>query len=135
MKHAFPLLWLALATTALLFSACEKEEEHGDNEVTIRILEPADNEVVADASLVHLHLEVEATDENHDIDIALYPVGDSGNKIIDQNIHDHDKLITFEQDVDLSGFPSGTAFLLEVEACTDHDCAQTEFADVTFSIQ
>jgi hypothetical protein len=135
MKKTFPLFWLALGALVFTFSACEKEEEHGDNEITIRILEPAANEVVTDAALVHLHIEVEASEENHDIDIVLHPDGDTGNKIIDQHIHDHDKVITFEQDVDLSGFPAGTVFHLEVEACKDHDCEEKEYADIDFSIQ
>lgn len=129
------LLMLALAVT--VFTGCDKDDDHdhGDNEITINILEPGADEVIADASDAHVHIEIEATEDNHDIDIVLHPEGDISDKIIDMHIHDHDKKITFEQDIDLSSYPAGTEFHLEVEACKDHDCEEKEFADVEFSIQ
>lgn len=136
MNRILLLSWLALGTFSLTFVACEKDKDHDhDNEITIRILEPTAGEVITNAADVHIHIEVEATEDNHDIDIVLHPEGDTGNKIIDQHLHEHEKVITFEQDIDLSSFPAGTAFHLEVEACKDHDCEETEFADVEFSIQ
>ncbi len=133
------LFFLALAATALTFFGCDNDDDdphaHGDNEITIRILEPADGEVVADASDVHIHIEIEASDENHEVEIVLHPDEDVNDKIIDFDKHEHDKVITFEQDVDLSGYPSGTGFHLEVEACKDHDCEEKEFGEVEFSIQ
>ena len=123
---------------ALLFTACDNdddEDSHGNNEITINILEPGADEVIADAALAHIHIEIEASDENHNVEIVLHPEGDLDDKIIDVDKHDHDQKITFEQDVDLSGYPAGTAFHLEVEACKDHDCEEKEFADVEFSIQ
>ncbi|MCB9267637.1 MAG: hypothetical protein H6558_21650 [Lewinellaceae bacterium] len=139
MKFLKNFFFLALAATALTFVGCNKDDEephmHGDNEITIRILEPGADEVIADASDVHIHIEIEASDENHEVEIVLHPEGDVNDKIIDFGKHEHSKVITFEQDVDLSSYPSGTGFHLEVEACKDHDCAEKEFADVEFSIQ
>ena len=133
--------WILLfALSALTFTACDNDDEddhdhmHGDNEITINILEPGNDEVVADASDVHVHIEVEATDETHDIDIVLHPDGDVDDKIISTDFHEHEQKVVFEQDVDLSSYAPGTKFHLEVEACKDHDCEDREFADVEFSI-
>ena len=116
------LLMLALAVT--VFSGCDEDDDHdhSDNDITINILEPGADEVVADASDVHIHIEIEATEDNHDIDILLHPDGDVSDKIIETNLHEHDQKVSFEQDIDLSAYPAGTKFHLEVEACKDHDC-------------
>jgi hypothetical protein len=129
------LLMLALAVT--VFSGCDEDDDHdhSDNDITINILEPGADEVVADASDVHIHIEIEATEDNHDIDILLHPDGDVSDKIIETNLHEHDQKVSFEQDIDLSAYPAGTKFHLEVEACKDHDCEEREFEDVEFSIQ
>ncbi len=132
--------WILLfALTALTFTACEDDDhdhdhDHGDNEITINILEPGNDETVADASDVHIHIEIEATDVNHDVEIVLHPDGNLDEKILEEKLHDHDKKVSFEQDLDLSSYPAGTKFHLEVEACKDHDCEEREFADVEFSI-
>lgn len=128
---------LLLALTVLTFTACDDKEDdhlHDDNEITINILEPGDDETIADAADVHIHIEIEATAENHNVDIILHPEGDLSDKIIEQNIHEHDKKLSFEQDIDLSSYPAGTEFHLEVEACKDHDCEEKVFEDVEFSI-
>lgn len=130
---------LMLALSVMIFTGCDEDDDHDHdhdhNEITINILEPGADEVVADASDVHIHIEIEATEDNHDIDIILHPDGDVSDKIIDEHMHDHDKKVVFEQDYDLSSYPAGTKFHLEVEACKDHDCEEKEFADVEFSIQ
>ncbi|NBC08792.1 MAG: hypothetical protein GVY26_16500 [Bacteroidetes bacterium] len=132
------ILLLALAT--LTFTACEDEDDHdhdhdhGDNDITINFLEPGDGDTVADAADVHIHIDVEATDEVHNVDIILHPHDDIDDKILEENIHDHEKKVTFEQDIDLSSYPAGTEFHLEVEACKDHDCEDIVFEDIEFSI-
>jgi len=129
---------LLLALAALTFTACEEEDDHdhdhGDNDITINFLEPGDGETVADAADVHIHIDVEATEENHNVDIILHPDGDIDDIILKQNIHEHDQKISFEQDINLSMYPAGTKFHLEVEACKDHDCEDVVFEDIEFSI-
>ena len=131
--------WIVLfALSMFTFTACDDDDDddhmHGENDVTINILEPGDDETVADASDVHIHIEVEATDEVHNVDIILHPDDDISDKILEKNIHDHDPKVEFEQDIDLSDYPAGTEFHLEVEACKDHDCEEMVFEDVEFSI-
>jgi hypothetical protein len=133
-------LLLLFAFGALTFTACNDDDDDVEptpavNEITIRFLEPTADEVIADASDVHIHIEIEATDENHEVEIVLHPDGDLDDKIIDFDKHEHDQLITFEQDIDLSAYPSGTKFHLEVEAYKDHDGEEKEKADIEFSIQ
>ena len=129
-------LFLLLGGLAALgFVGCDKDDDHDDNEITIRILEPAANAVIEDAANVNIRVEVEATDENHEVEIVLYPDGDSNNKILDSDLHEHDKLLSFEQGIDLSSFPAGQKFHLKVEACVDHDCEKKAKAEIEFSIQ
>ena len=130
-KLLFPILMLSLLAG---FTACNKDDDH-DHDVTISILEPSNGEVITDASLVHIHIEVEAEDEVHEMEVILHPHGDVDNKIIDFDTHSHESSVTFEQDVDLSSFPSGTEFHLEVVVCKDHDCEEKEEEDISFSIQ
>ena len=131
-----PILF-ALLGVAAIFQSCEKEDdmhEHEDNEVTITIQEPSDGEVVADASDVHVHIDFEATEENHEIEVLLYPKGDESDKILDVDMHEHDAKIEFEQEVDLSGYAGGTEFVLYAQACVDHDCGEIESKEIEFSI-
>jgi hypothetical protein len=138
MKFIKNLFFLALAVgLATGVASCNKDDDdhdHHDNEITIRILEPKANEKVADASEVHIHIEVEASDENHEIEIVLYAHGDPSNKILDIDRHTHVKKFVFEQDIDLSSFPAGTEFHLEVEACIDHDCDEKAEKHIDFTI-
>jgi hypothetical protein len=130
------MLFLFGALGAFLIGGCKKDDDdqHGDNEITIRILEPADGAVISDPSNVSIHIEVEASDENHEVEIVLYPHGNSNDKIIDFDQHAHDKIIVFQQAVDLSSYPSGTDFHLEVNACKDEDCTEKETKGIEFSI-
>ncbi len=119
----------------VITTGCNKEDtEPVGNSIEIRILEPVADEVVGDAKNVHLHIEIEATEENHEVEILLHPSADLLEKVLDYDEHNHDMLVTFEQDVDLSSYPAGTAFMLEVAACLDHDCENKESAAVEFFI-
>jgi len=133
MKNIQIIFLFFLAVFVMTFSSCKKEEQH-DNTINISILEPTEDEIIIDCALVHIHVEVTASEENHEVEIVLHPEGDTSDKIIDFDKHDHDKVITFEQDVDLCSYGSGACFHLEVEACKDHDCEEKEFADVEFCL-
>lgn len=124
------------ATMALFMVSCGEDEVVG-NKITITVEEPLDGAKIdtADCDEVHIHVEFEATDENHEIEIVLHPEGDVNDKIIDFDKHDHDKKVVFEQEVDLCAYASGTCFHLEVVACVDHDCAEKATADVEFCLQ
>ena len=128
---------LILAIGILTINSCKKDDDEAPagNTITITIQEPIDGETLVDCSDVHIHVEVIASEENHEVEIVLHPEGDTNDKIIDFDKHDHDRLITFEQGVDLCSYGSGACFHLEVEACIDHDCAERETAEVEFCLQ
>ena len=112
----------------------DHDDDHDDNEITINIESPTDGGTVADCAEVHIHVDVIATDENHEFELILHPDGDASNLILDVDMHDHDAVLNFEQDVNLCDFPAGTCFELDVVACVDHDCEETESASVNFCI-
>ena len=125
-------------TLGLVITGCDKDDpDHDDNKITITIEEPMDGETIAraDCGEVHVHIEIEASEENHEVEILLHPEDHVNDKIIDYDIHKHDKVIMFEQEVDLCKYAAGTCFHLEVEACVDHDCEEKARADVEFCLQ
>jgi len=134
-KIKFYYLFVFL-TLGLFMSSCGDDDGNGDNnQVTITIEEPVNDETIADCDRVHVHVDIEASIENHEVEIILHPEGDVSDKIINYDVHEHDKVITFEQEVDLCRYPAGTCFHLEVEACVDHDCEEKSTADVEFCLQ
>jgi len=136
MRKSKLIYFFTLLTLGLFITSCGDDHDHeGDNEITITIEEPLSEEVISDCTAVHIHVDIEASDENHEVEIVLHPEGDVDDKIIDFDKHAHDKVITFEQEVDLCSYTGGTCFHLEVIACVDHDCEEKSRADVEFCIQ
>lgn len=133
MKNIKVLYLIALAAWALFFVACSDDDDDS-NQITIIIVEPLDGETISDCAAVLIHLDVEATDENHELEVVLHPEGDVEDKIIDYDQHSHDADIQFEQEVNLCDYPAGTCFHLEVEACIDHDCEEKETAEAEFCL-
>ena len=129
-KFLLPLTIICLA----FFAACDKDDDHDDNEVTITFISPTNGEVVANAAAVVISINLTATDENEDTDIVLYAETNPDLKILDVEIHEHEKVVDFTQTVDLSGYASGTNFVLEVVSCLDHDCDETTDDSIVFSI-
>ncbi len=126
------VLFLTALSLLFLLSSCKKDEVAM---VNIEFEEPTPNQVVADASDVHIHIHFTSTDELHDIEIKMHPESDVSDLILDEDIHSHDEEYVFLKDLDLSSYPSGTEFHIEVEVCIDHDCEERETAEMEFSIQ
>lgn len=124
---------LVTVLTLLLLSSC-KEDPIGILEIDFE--EPMAGEVVADASDVHIHIHLHAMNgaEVGDLEVELHPDGDVSDKIIEFDDHIHKEEHDFVQDVDLSSYPSGTVFHLEVKVCGDHDCELSATDDIEFSI-
>lgn len=138
-KFKFYYLFAFVALGLFVTSCGDDDETDGDvnNIITITVEEPLDGETIAESDCgdVHVHVDVMASDENHEVDIVLHTEGDVDDEIITWDKHDHDQLITFETEVDLCMYPAGTCFHLEVEACIDHDCENKETHDVEFCLQ
>ena len=137
MKNFKLIYLLAFALVTVTITSCSDDDEDHNNSVTITIDEPMDGEIIAmaDCADVHIHIDIVASDENHEIEILLHPEGDVDTKIIDVDLHEHDAEINFEQGINLCNFPAGTCFHLEVEACVDHDCEEKATADAEFCLQ
>lgn len=128
----------ALLSLGVCFTSCgddDDDHDHEDNKVTITIEEPTSGAVITDCGDVHIHIDIEATEELHEIEIELHPEDDVNNKILTHDKHTHDKVYNFEDEVNLCDFPAGTCFHLEVVACVDHDCDEKETADAEFCLQ
>lgn len=137
MKSFKSYFLFAFLSFGFFMVGCEKDDDHDheDNEITILIDEPTGDVAMADCAEVHIHVDITATDENHNVELVLHPEGDVNDKILDIDKHDHDKEITIEQEIDLCSYPAGTCFHLEVEACVDHDCEEKTTADFEFCLQ
>ncbi len=116
------------------FFSCEDHDDDDNNVVSIEIVSPTDGSKAANARSVEVYVKFSASVEMHELEIKLHPDGNSSNNIIDFDKHTHDKTYEFKETVDLSSFPAGTTFHLEVEACEDHDCKNVKKAEAEFSI-
>lgn len=134
MKKLNYLYLFAFLAVGVSMSSCGDDDDDA-NTITITIEEPINGETISDCSDVHIHIDIVASDENHEVEVVLHPEGDVDDKILDIDMHEHDKEIDIEQEVDLCSYPAGTCFHLEVEACIDHDCEEKETADVEFCLQ
>lgn len=130
------VLFAALAISAAGFVGCNTDDPEEHNHVTITFDEPTNGEVIplADAGNVHVHIEFAYEVEGEEIEIKLHPEGDENDLIIDYDSHSHDNPIVFMQNVDLSSYPAGTEFHLEAKACENHDCSESETADIHFEL-
>lgn len=138
MKKNNLIYLFTLLIVGIFFTSCSDDDDHDDdhnNEITITIEEPLNGETITDCANVHIHIDIEASDENHEVEIILHPEGDINDIILDFDLHDHDQVITFDQVIDLCSYPAGTCFHLEVEACVDHDCEEKSRADLEFCLQ
>lgn len=88
-------------------------------------LQPSDGAEVDDPTLVPITVEVWAKEaELHGLIVRLYPRSDRNGLILDIDAHVHGEEYAWGHDLDLSGYPAGTTFVLEAAACVNHDCAE-----------
>ena len=137
MKNVLLFSFLAFS---LLFSACsdDDDDDHNDHNckdsISIENLEPMNNETVASPDNVHIHVRVNADCEFHEVEIELYPTNDPSDLILDFEEHAHSSSYDFERDLDLSSYPAGTEFELDVEVYTDHEGSEYVEKEIDFSI-
>jgi hypothetical protein len=126
-------VFAALLGLGILFTqtSCKKDDL---NELTINILKPVANQTVANKAQVEIQVEVEASVENHNVEVIVYEHGNSANPVFDWDQHSHDKMVTMTETIDLSSFDSGTEFHLKVIACKDEDCTEDVSKEIEFKI-
>ncbi len=132
MKKLLTISTLFAFLLATAFS-CKKEEH---NHIEIEFMSPANDATVANAAAVNIKIKFTADDDLHDIEIVLEEEA-SKAKIAPFNpmkFHKHEKTHTVDETVNLSSYPAGTEFHLEVEACEDHDCKEKVKKHIHFKI-
>jgi hypothetical protein len=109
------------------------DDDHNDNMVTVAIASPTNGGTIADCSVVHVHIDVIASVENHQVEVLLYE-RDTEEEVLDIDMHDHDTMILIERDLDLCNYAAGTCFVLDVLACVNHSCEETSTATAEFCL-
>jgi hypothetical protein len=121
---------LGISLSAIVFFSCTKEHNH----VNIEFLSPVDNATVADPSTVNLKIKFTAEVELEGIEVKLMEdsTGASIAPFNPMNIHEHVKEYTLDETVNLSSYPAGTEFHLDVTACENHDCSEKVTKSIHF---
>ncbi len=119
----------------MIAAACMGCHGHddGNNTILIDILRPGEGEVIANPSKTDLWVNFTATGELHEIEIELYQKDEREEKIFYFEKHVHDKNLEFRESIDLSSFPKGTFFDLEIKACLDEKCNSFIKEEISFS--
>ncbi|AFC24123.1 hypothetical protein [Saprospira grandis] len=119
------------------FSACSKEEE--DIQITefqVSFISPSANETLADPANANFQLEVSTPENIHGVQVFLYLDGDSSYIAPfspSRTPRDGD-LLEINEQIDLSAFPAGSQFRLEVKGCLEHGCPQPIIQSIPFNI-
>jgi hypothetical protein len=122
---------LVLLVFGMTLSSCHK---HDDIEVNIEVVSPADGQLVATPQTTQFTVVFTATGELHDIRIKVYPVNNPDDLIIDFDKHEHKKTFTFSEIRDLSGYPAGSSFNMDIEADKDEKGTEKEVRKISFRI-
>jgi hypothetical protein len=130
MKKIYLLLFALFTFT--LFSCKEDKLEAID----IVFENPVNGQQVplAEAENFEFVITLSADKDLEEFFVRVYPLNDPTDLIVNASRHTHRKEITVRYTRDLSGYPSGTEFKVEVEACVDHDCSGTIEESITFEV-
>jgi len=81
MKNLKFFYLFAFVFAGLILSSCGDDDMNDTNAITITIDEPMSGESIAMASCgdVHVHIDIVASVENHEVEIVLHPEGDTSN--------------------------------------------------------
>ncbi len=124
----FKALALAVLGVALL-PACN-DDEPLENVLTVEIESPAKNAVISmsQEDHVHVHVNIQATLDLHNITMQIHPLDDHDNIIWKVDSHgDGNAPFTHEEDLSFAdyAFQPDTDYVIEVEACGNHQCEGT----------
>ena len=129
-KSIFIVLIASVSFT--MFSSCKKDSGN----YVITFISPTEGSTVTDASDAHIEIKFEAPDELEEYEISL-SVDSVGAAVIAPFPligHDHVQTKTISEHVNLSAYPSGTAFRLKASLCKNHDCTEKLESSVRFLI-
>lgn len=134
MKKLFIPLFVLFITFQL--TSCNDDDVLED--VNINFVYPTNGQQIdlADAEEFEFKVVVTADKDLHDIFFRAFPTENPSDMVVDIKRHRHDTEIEITQVRDLSAYPSGTEFTIEVDVCIDHDCDKTPVQEsITFSVQ
>lgn len=123
MKNLFiPFLFLIFV---IQLTSCSDEDVLED--VSINFIYPTNGQQIdlADTEEFEFKVLVTADKDLHDIFFRAFPTENPSDMVVDIKRHRHDSEIEIFQVRDLSAYPSGTEFTIEVDVCIDHDCSET----------
>ncbi len=128
---------LIFLSIVLAFTSCDKTEEGGENEIIITVIQPTNQEIVDKSLPVELKVDFEASKSLHDINLLILSQDSLMVEVLRWEGHFHQKFYSFSETLDLSGFPSGTEFKWEIEACISHECNPEDFIreNIFFTVQ
>ena len=115
-----------------VLTACHKEK----GEIDI-VISPSDNTVVSNAASVEIVVNLSTTGEELEESTIVLRTDSTGSSAIPPfplAVHEHVKSKSIRETVNLSAYPSGTHFIIEVASCTDHNCSDKVSATAHFSI-
>jgi hypothetical protein len=72
--------------------------------------------------------------EEYEITLSIDSVGATAIAPFPISGHDHVKTKTIVEQLDLSAYPSGTAFRLKASLCKNHDCTDKLESSVRFLV-
>jgi hypothetical protein len=126
----FVLTLMALGSLSLI--SCKKD----GGAFVITFLSPTDGSTVASAADTRIEVKLEAPDEleEYEITLSVDSVGATAIAPFPISGHDHVKTKTIVEQLDLSAYPSGTAFRLKASLCKNHDCTDKLESSVRFLI-
>lgn len=129
-KSIFIVLIASVSFT--MFSSCKKDSGN----YVITFISPTEGTTVTDASDTHIEIKFEAPDdlEEYEISLSVDSVGAAVVAPFPLSGHDHVKTKTISEHVNLSAYPSGTAFRLKASLCKNHDCTEKLESSVRFLI-
>ena len=112
--------------------SCKKES----GAFLITFISPTDGSTVASATDTHIEIKLEAPDELEEYEITLSAdsLGAAAIAPFPISGHDHVKTKTIVEHLDLSAYPSGTAFRLKASLCKNHHCTDKLESSLRFLI-
>ena len=112
--------------------SCKKES----GTFLITFISPTDGSTVASATDTHIEIKLEAPDEleEYEITLSVDSIGAAAIAPFPISGHDHVKTKTISEHLDLSAYPSGTAFRLKASLCKNHDCTDKLESSLRFLI-
>jgi hypothetical protein len=123
--HKLSVFFFLFALLFTVFSCNKEDKELGENEISIVVIQPNNQQVLDKSQGVEVKVDFEATKSLHDIEMIILSKDSSRVEVLRWDGHFHQKTLSFSETLDLSGFASGAAFEWNIKACLNHECGDS----------